>query len=102
MVRHVLVTGGNAGIGLALCQRLVVESGCHVYLGARSAEKGKAAVAEIVAAGGEPPPMAPHPPTTTMPPPPCHHHHRGGRAARRPHGTQEGCVLTVPVSAVRR
>ena len=31
--RIILVTGGNAGIGLALCRQLVVEEGCHVLLG---------------------------------------------------------------------
>lgn len=49
--RRILVTGGNAGIGLALCKQLVVDHGCHVFLGARSAERGEAAVAACKAAG---------------------------------------------------
>jgi carbonyl reductase 1 len=50
MPRRILVTGGNAGIGLALCKQLVVEHGAYVYLCARSADKGAAAVAEVTAA----------------------------------------------------
>eukprot|EP00929_Paragymnodinium_shiwhaense_P069876 TRINITY_DN35306_c0_g1_i1.p2 TRINITY_DN35306_c0_g1~~TRINITY_DN35306_c0_g1_i1.p2 ORF type:complete len:281 (+),score=70.71 TRINITY_DN35306_c0_g1_i1:46-888(+) len=42
--QRVLVTGGNAGIGLALCKQLLVDHGCHVYLCSRSPEKGKAAL----------------------------------------------------------
>jgi len=49
-VRHILVTGANSGIGLALCKLLAAEHGCHVYLGCRSAEKGAAAVASIAVA----------------------------------------------------
>mmetsp|Transcript_83083 Transcript_83083/g.240454 ORF Transcript_83083/g.240454 Transcript_83083/m.240454 type:complete len:278 (+) Transcript_83083:75-908(+) len=48
MVQRVMVTGGNAGIGLALCKQLVSENGCHVYLGARNLDKGKAAVESIL------------------------------------------------------
>ncbi len=40
----VFVTGGNAGIGFALCRQLVVEHNCHVFLGSRNAEKGAEAV----------------------------------------------------------
>jgi len=40
MARPILVTGGNAGIGLALCRQLVVDHGCYVFMGARSAERG--------------------------------------------------------------
>lgn len=48
MSRIVFVTGANSGIGLALCKQLVgKEYGCRVFLGARSAEKGNAAVSEI-------------------------------------------------------
>jgi len=43
----VLVTGGNQGIGFALCRQLVLEHGCHVLLSARTAQKGIDAVAEI-------------------------------------------------------
>jgi len=42
-------TGGNAGIGKALCKLLAAEKGCLVYMGSRSLEKGRAAVQEIVA-----------------------------------------------------
>mmetsp|Transcript_8608 Transcript_8608/g.25270 ORF Transcript_8608/g.25270 Transcript_8608/m.25270 type:complete len:294 (+) Transcript_8608:48-929(+) len=52
-LRRVLVTGGNTGIGLALCKQLVAEDGCHVYLGSRNAEKGAAAVKSILAAAPE-------------------------------------------------
>lgn len=51
--RHVLVTGGNSGIGLALCKLLVTEHGCHVYLGARDASRGEVAVKSIVDAHPE-------------------------------------------------
>lgn len=53
MVQRVLVTGGNSGIGLALCTQLALEHGCHVYLGSRSAAKGEAAVKAIVEKGPE-------------------------------------------------
>merc|ERR1712216_634591 len=46
-MQHILVTGGNSGIGLALCKRLVTERGCYVYLGSRSAERGAAALKTI-------------------------------------------------------
>jgi NAD(P)-dependent dehydrogenase (short-subunit alcohol dehydrogenase family) len=49
-LKHVLVTGGNSGIGAALCKLLVSEHACYVYLGSRDAAKGAAAVASIVAA----------------------------------------------------
>ena len=45
--KRILVTGGNAGIGYALCRQLVVEEGCEVLLGARDASRGEAAVASI-------------------------------------------------------
>ena len=35
-MKRVLVTGGNAGIGLALCRQLCVDHGCHVIMGSRS------------------------------------------------------------------
>lgn len=35
-MKRVLVTGGNTGIGLALCRQLSVDHGCHVILGSRS------------------------------------------------------------------
>jgi NAD(P)-dependent dehydrogenase (short-subunit alcohol dehydrogenase family) len=55
--RRIFVTGGNDGIGYALCRQLVVEHGCQVFLGSRSEERGRAAAAKIereidAAAGG--------------------------------------------------
>ena len=47
-LKSVLVTGGNAGIGLALCKQLATEDGCHVYLCSRSHAKGIAAVRSIL------------------------------------------------------
>lgn len=46
--RRILVTGGNAGIGFALCRQLVHERSCHVYLGSRSVEKGNDAANQIL------------------------------------------------------
>lgn len=46
-MRKVLVTGGNSGIGFALCKQLVIEHNCHVLLGARNQKKGEDAVKEI-------------------------------------------------------
>lgn len=43
----ILVTGGNAGIGFALCKRIVSETKHPVILAARNVERGKAAVEEI-------------------------------------------------------
>ena len=40
MSKYVLVTGGNSGIGLALCKILVKDHGCHVFLGSRNLSKG--------------------------------------------------------------
>ena len=39
-LKHVFVTGGNDGIGLALCKLLVTQKGCFVYMGSRSVERG--------------------------------------------------------------
>jgi len=47
MAKRIVVTGGNSGIGLALCKQLVTEHGCHVYLGSRSLERGTDAVNNI-------------------------------------------------------
>jgi NAD(P)-dependent dehydrogenase (short-subunit alcohol dehydrogenase family) len=44
----VLVTGGNSGIGYALCKQLAIENNVHVFLGSRSEEKGEIAVKSIV------------------------------------------------------
>ena len=46
-VKNILVTGGNSGIGFALCKLLVRDHNCHVYLGSRSLQKGKMAVDTI-------------------------------------------------------
>ncbi len=45
--RAVLVTGGNAGIGLALCRQLAVDHGCKVFMGTRSLERGADGLATI-------------------------------------------------------
>ena len=46
--KHIFVTGGNAGIGFALCKLLVGErEDTFVFLGSRDAEKGAAAVKSI-------------------------------------------------------
>lgn len=49
-LKKIFVTGANAGIGLALCKQLSVEDNCHVFLGSRNEERGKEAVASILAA----------------------------------------------------
>lgn len=43
-LNRVLVTGGNSGIGLALCKQLLSQKGCFVYLGSRNLERGQKAV----------------------------------------------------------
>ena len=43
----VFVTGGNAGIGEAICKLLVLERGCRVFMGSRSVEKGQNALKEM-------------------------------------------------------
>ena len=53
MAKHILVTGANTGIGLALCKILVVEHQCYVYLGCRSVERGRAGLKSIVDAHPE-------------------------------------------------
>uniref|UniRef100_A0A7S1B069 Uncharacterized protein n=1 Tax=Noctiluca scintillans TaxID=2966 RepID=A0A7S1B069_NOCSC len=47
--RRILVTGGNKGIGKALCKQLV-DANYHVLLGSRDEERGLAAVGEIAEA----------------------------------------------------
>ena len=51
--RKILVTGANQGIGLALCKSLAKDHGCHVFLGARSAEKGQEAVQMVKEYAGD-------------------------------------------------
>ncbi|EMD32269.1 hypothetical protein CERSUDRAFT_88268 [Gelatoporia subvermispora B] len=48
--RVFLITGGNAGIGYTTCQHLA-RHGAKVYLGARSEERGKAAVERLKSEG---------------------------------------------------
>lgn len=49
MSKHILVTGANSGIGLALCKLLATHSTqpCYVYLGSRDLERGTAALKSI-------------------------------------------------------
>lgn len=48
MIKYVLVTGANKGIGKAICQKLVNEyPEVHVLLASRSKERGEAAVKDI-------------------------------------------------------
>ena len=51
-MRSVLVTGGNQGIGYALCKQLATKHNCHVYLTARNADRGNEAVSNIRKLGG--------------------------------------------------
>jgi carbonyl reductase 1 len=44
---QILVTGGNQGIGFALCKQLAIQHNCHVFLTARTPAKGLAAVSKI-------------------------------------------------------
>ena len=48
MTKHILVTGGNSGIGLALCKLLIKDHACYVYLGSRDAGRGTAAMKSIL------------------------------------------------------
>jgi NAD(P)-dependent dehydrogenase (short-subunit alcohol dehydrogenase family) len=53
-VQHVLVTGGNSGIGLALCKQLVSDyDNIHVFLTSRNEQRGSAAVTEVEAEAKE-------------------------------------------------
>jgi NAD(P)-dependent dehydrogenase (short-subunit alcohol dehydrogenase family) len=51
--KRVVVTGGNTGIGFALCKQLAAEDGCYVYLGSRNVEKGEVAIQAILEAAPE-------------------------------------------------
>lgn len=46
-MKAVLVTGGNTGIGFALCKQLLVEHGCKVFMTGRSMEKLQTALKEL-------------------------------------------------------
>ena len=46
--KNILVTGGNAGIGLALCRQLAADHGAKVFMGARNAERGAAGLKTIL------------------------------------------------------
>lgn len=45
--QNIVVTGGNSGIGLALCKQLAVDHGARVFMGSRSEERGQAALAGL-------------------------------------------------------
>ena len=48
MLKHILVTGGTSGIGLALCKLLIRDHGCHVYLGSIDQRNGAIALKTIL------------------------------------------------------
>jgi len=49
-LRHILVTGGNKGIGLALCKQILLQQNdTFVHLGSRDQSRGDCAVASILA-----------------------------------------------------
>eukprot|EP00931_Biecheleriopsis_adriatica_P107329 TRINITY_DN8167_c0_g2_i1.p1 TRINITY_DN8167_c0_g2~~TRINITY_DN8167_c0_g2_i1.p1 ORF type:complete len:269 (-),score=44.08 TRINITY_DN8167_c0_g2_i1:57-863(-) len=50
-MKSVFVTGGNSGIGLALCKQLATEDGYYVFMGSRSLERGQEAFDSIGIAG---------------------------------------------------
>jgi NAD(P)-dependent dehydrogenase (short-subunit alcohol dehydrogenase family) len=52
MTTTALVTGGTSGIGRAVANKLA-QSGAHVLIVGRNAERGKKTIAEIRAAGGQ-------------------------------------------------
>ena len=47
MDKTVFITGGNRGIGLALCQKFATEYGFKVYMGARDLNKAKESIKKI-------------------------------------------------------
>mmetsp|Transcript_3923 Transcript_3923/g.9883 ORF Transcript_3923/g.9883 Transcript_3923/m.9883 type:complete len:298 (+) Transcript_3923:126-1019(+) len=52
MTRHILVTGANKGIGLALCREILEQhSDTNVFLGSRDAARGEAAANSLGAEG---------------------------------------------------
>lgn len=48
--KHVLITGGSAGIGLAIAKELVTKENAHITLVARTQSKLDEAVSELQAA----------------------------------------------------
>jgi len=48
MSRNVLVTGGNSGVGLALCKLLIKDHDCYVFLGCRDVGRGATAMKSIL------------------------------------------------------
>jgi len=51
--KKVVVTGGNAGIGFALCKQLIVDHGCYIFMGSRSLERGEAALKSLIESSPE-------------------------------------------------
>ena len=47
MSKTVLVTGGNAGIGLALSRQLAADHGCRVLMASRNAQRGEDAIKSL-------------------------------------------------------
>ena len=47
MSKNILVTGGDSGIGLALCKLLVKDHDCYVYLGSQDPTSGNNALKTI-------------------------------------------------------
>ena len=43
-LKRVLITGGNGGIGYAMCKLLALNHGCYVYMASRSVERGESAL----------------------------------------------------------
>lgn len=53
-MRRILVTGGNKGIGKAICSRLLSEwDDTYILLGSRNRERGEQAIAELTSELGE-------------------------------------------------
>ena len=46
-LKKVVVTGGNTGIGYAICKLCVEKHDCYVYMGSRDEAKGKAAIEQM-------------------------------------------------------
>ena len=42
------MTGGNAGIGYAICKLCILQHNCYVYMGSRNVERGNAAIAKLI------------------------------------------------------